>query len=62
MEKSTPITRAPGSGLKFMLAILVVFAFLAGYGQWKNGQRSKVITTTIVPAPGESPMPAPNEH
>jgi hypothetical protein len=63
MEKSAPIaSRAPGSGLKLMLAILVVFAIVAGYGQWKRSGRSKVITTTIVAAPDESPEPSPKEH
>ncbi|HEV8422050.1 MAG TPA: hypothetical protein VGQ40_01805 [Chthoniobacterales bacterium] len=63
MEKSAPLTsRAPGSGLKLMLAIVVVFALLAGYGQWKRGQQSKVITATIIPAPNESSMPSPREH
>jgi hypothetical protein len=41
-----------------MLAIIIVFALLAGYGQWKRSQRSKVITATIVAAPNESSTPS----
>ena len=63
MEKSARITsRAPASGLKLMLAVVIVFAFLAGYGQWNRAQRSKAITTTIIPAPNESPASSPNEQ
>ncbi|MGI8957063.1 MAG: hypothetical protein ACR2II_09140 [Chthoniobacterales bacterium] len=55
-------TRAPASGLKLMLGILVVFALLAGYGQWQHYRRAKTETVTIVPAPNVSPAPSPNDH
>ncbi|MBA3608933.1 MAG: hypothetical protein H0W43_10580 [Chthoniobacterales bacterium] len=55
-------TRAPASGLKLMLGILVVFAVLAGYGQWQNLRRAQSETVTIVPAPQTSPAPSPNEN
>ncbi len=54
-------TRAPKSGLKLMLAILVVFALLAIYGQWEHLRRRQVETVTIVPAPNVSPSPSPND-
>src|SRR5215469_12714406 len=63
MEKSSPIkSRAPGSGLKLMLAILVVFAFLAGYGQWKRSQQLTAVTTDVVPAPNEPAIPSSNRR
>ncbi len=55
-------TRAPASGLKLMLGILVVFALLAGYGQWQNSRRAQSETVTIVPASQASPAPSPNEN
>ncbi len=55
-------TRAPASGLKLMLGILVVFALLAGYGQWQHYRRAKTETVMIVPAPNVSPAPSPNDH
>jgi hypothetical protein len=54
-------TRAPASGLKLMLAILVVFALLAGYGKWEHFRRSLIETVTIIPAPNVSPSPTPND-
>ena len=54
-------TRAPASGLKLMLAILVVFALLAGYGKWEYFRRSQIETVTIIPAPNVSPSPTPND-
>jgi len=54
-------TRAPASGLKLMLAILVVFALLAGYGKWEHFRRSQIETVTIIPAPNVSPSPIPND-
>jgi hypothetical protein len=54
-------TRAPASGLKLMLAILVVFALLAGYGKWEHFRRSQIETVTIIPAPNVSPSPTPND-
>jgi hypothetical protein len=53
-------TRAPASGLKLMLAILILFALLALYGQWKHFQRAQIETVTIVPAPNASVSPSPN--
>ncbi len=61
-ERPPGETRAPASGLKLMLGILVVFALLAGYGQWQNSRRSQSETITIVPAPNVSPAPSPNNH
>ncbi|HEY1582881.1 MAG TPA: hypothetical protein VGF73_07275 [Chthoniobacterales bacterium] len=55
-------TRAPGSGLKLMLAILVVFVLLVSYGQWQNFRRSKNEKALILPAASVSPSPAPNNH
>ena len=54
-------TRAPASGMKLMLAILIVFALLAGYGKWEHVRRSKIETVTIIPAPNVSPSPTPND-
>jgi hypothetical protein len=46
-------TRAPTNGLKLMLAVLIIFALLAGYGQWQHFRRPEVITGTVSPAPNE---------
>jgi hypothetical protein len=59
--RSTTTTRAPGSGLKLMLAIVVVFAGLAVYGQWKHWQRPRSESATVLPAPQALPSPAPND-
>jgi hypothetical protein len=53
-------TRAPTSGLKLMLIILVVFALLALYGQWQSFRRAEIETAAIVPAPNVSPSHSPN--
>ncbi len=55
-------TRAPVSGLKLMLAVLVVFALLAAYGQWQHFRRAQTETITILPAPNGSPAPSPNDN
>jgi len=55
-------TRAPASGLKLMIAILIVFALLAAYGQWERSRRSKIETSTIIPAPDVSPRPSPDHR
>ncbi len=56
-------TRAPASGLKLMLGVLVVFALLAGYGQWQHSRLSQTEKATIVPAaPNVSPAPSPNHN
>jgi hypothetical protein len=55
-------SRAPASGLKLMLAILILFALLAGYGQWERFRRPKVETVTIIPVSNAPPSPSPNEH
>jgi hypothetical protein len=60
--RSPGTSRAPASGLKLMLAILTVFALLAGYGQWQRLQRPKVETVTIIPVPGAPASPSPNER
>jgi hypothetical protein len=39
---------------------LVVFALLAGYGQWENFRRNQIETFTIIPAPRVSPSPSPD--
>jgi len=54
-------TRTPVSGLKLMLAILIVFALLAGYGQWERLQRPTTEKATINLMPNVSPSPSP-EH
>jgi hypothetical protein len=54
-------TRAPASGLKLMLAILVIFALLAGYGKWEHFRRSRIEKVTIIPAPNVSPSSTPND-
>ncbi|HEY3600693.1 MAG TPA: hypothetical protein VGK72_01925 [Chthoniobacterales bacterium] len=46
-------TRAPTNGLKLMLAALIIFALLAGYGQWEHFRRSEVITGTVRLTPNE---------
>jgi hypothetical protein len=67
MDSSEPGARSPGAtaapagGLKLMLAILVVFALLAVYGQWEHFRRPQTETVTIHPLPNESPSPSPNE-
>lgn len=43
-----------------MLAILILFALLALYGQWEHSRRSQTETVTIVPAPNVSAAPSPN--
>ncbi len=60
--RSPGATRAPVSGLKLMLAILVVFAILAGYGQWERFRRPTTEKTTIILAPNVSPSPSPNHN
>ncbi|MGB8341678.1 MAG: hypothetical protein WCE51_08810 [Chthoniobacterales bacterium] len=45
-----------------MVAILVVFALLAVYGQWKHFRRPRIETATIIPAPTVSPSPLPNDR
>jgi hypothetical protein len=54
-------SRAPASGFKLMLAILVVFALLAGYGKWEQFRRTQIETVKIVPVPNISPLPSPND-
>jgi hypothetical protein len=54
-------TRAPDSGLKLMLAILIVFLCLAAYGQWKHFQRPETEKATILPVPQASPSVSPND-
>ena len=60
--RSPGATRAPLSGLKLMLGLLVVFALLAGYGQLERFRRPKTEKATIVPAPDVSPSPSPNNN
>ncbi|HEX4667387.1 MAG TPA: hypothetical protein VH207_12370 [Chthoniobacterales bacterium] len=60
--RSSHSTRAPGSGLKLMIAILVVFALLAGFGQWERSRRPRTETATIIPVPNVSPRPSPDHH
>ena len=55
-------TRAPISGLKLMLAILIVFALLAGYGQWQRLRRPITEKATITLAPNVSPSSSPNHN
>ena len=55
-------TRAPVSGVKLMLAILAVFALLAGYGQWEFFRRPLTEKATIIPAPNVSPSPSPAQN
>lgn len=55
-------TRAPISGLKLMLLILVVFVLLAGYGQWERFRRPTVEKATIILVPNVSPSPSPNHN
>ena len=59
--RALPARRAPASGLKLMLAILVIFALLAGYGKWEHFRRSRIETVTIIPAPNVSPSSTPND-
>ena len=59
-QPPTP-TRAPGSGLKWMLVTLLVFAALAGFGQWERLHRSQVETAKVIPTTQVSPAPSPNE-
>lgn len=61
-ERSPRATRAPVSGLKLMLGILVVFALLAIYGQWEHFRRAETETGTVIPAPNVSPAPSPNDN
>ncbi|MEO5717761.1 MAG: hypothetical protein ABIR29_04220 [Chthoniobacterales bacterium] len=55
-------TRAPASGVKLMLGVLVVFAVFAVYGQWQHSRRSQTETVAIIPAPNVSPAPSPEQH
>jgi hypothetical protein len=59
--RSPGTTRAPVSGLKLMLTILVIFALLAGYGKWEHFRRSRIERVTIIPAPNVSPSSTPND-
>jgi hypothetical protein len=43
-----------------MIAIVVVFALLAVYGEWEHLRRPETITATIKSAPVESASPLPN--
>lgn|GEM_PF-6258560 len=57
---NSAISRAPLSGLKFMLAVLVIFVLLAGYGQWERARRERTVTATIESVPNESATPSPS--
>lgn len=46
-------TRAPINGLKLMLAVLMTFALLAGYGQWQHLRRSEAITGMVSLTPND---------
>ena len=59
---SAPTSRAPLSGLKFMLAVLLVFAFLAGYGWWEGSRREHTVTATIKGVPDKPATPSPNDR
>ena len=59
--RSARATRAPASGLKLIVGILVVFVLLALYGQWEHFQRTRTESVTFIPAPETSPAPSPNE-
>ena len=59
--RSPGASRAPGSGLKIMFGIAVVFACLALYGQWKHFQRPRTESATILPAKEASPSVSPND-
>ena len=61
-DRSPGETRAPVSGLKLMLAILVVFVLLAGYGQWERFRRPKTEKATILLTPNVSPSPSPQQN
>jgi len=52
-------TRAPVSGLKLMVLILAVFAFIAGYGLWEINRRPLTEKATIIPITDFSPSPSP---
>jgi len=54
-------TPAPGSGLKWMLAILLVFAALAVFGQWERSRRSQIEKTSVLPPAEASSSPSPEE-
>jgi hypothetical protein len=60
--RSPGATRAPKSGLKLILAILVVFVLLAGYGQWEVSRRPTTVKATIIPAPDVSLSPSPKHE
>jgi hypothetical protein len=60
--RSPATSRAPKSGLKLMLAILVLFALLAIYGQWQHFRRPRTETATITPTREVSPSPSPNDN
>ncbi len=51
-------SRAPGNGLKLMLAIVILFAALAAYGEWEALHRSESITATIQSSPNDSAAPS----
>ncbi|MEO8438913.1 MAG: hypothetical protein ABI540_01705 [Spartobacteria bacterium] len=60
--RSSGSSRAPGGGVKLMLALLVVFALLAIYGQWEKFRRPQTETATIATTPNVSPSPSPNDN
>jgi hypothetical protein len=53
-------TRVPASGLKWMLAILLVCGALAIFGQWERSRRSQIDSATVIPT-ATSPSPSPQE-
>jgi hypothetical protein len=61
-ERSPGETRAPVSGLKLMLLILVVLAITAGYGLREVKRRPLTEKATIIPAASISPSASPTQH
>lgn len=56
-----PPDRLPAAAFKLMLAIVVVFALAALYGQWQHGRRPAVESARILGRAAISPTPSPNE-
>jgi hypothetical protein len=62
LSASPEAARPPTNGLKLMLAIVLGFALVAMYGQWRDFRRPKLESARILPDIEGSPSPLPSQH